>query len=153
MYQAKAKGKGRYEFFDPAMAAAMLRRHDLKEELAKAIDREEIFVDYQPIVSLETGRISAAEALVRWQHPVRGAGTAVGVHPARRRDGADPGDRRVRPPRSLPPLSALAGADADGPPVRLHVNLSAAQLRDPDLIAVRSLDPGGVRPHPWDARA
>ena len=40
MYQAKAKGKGRFEFFDPTMAAAMLRRHDLKEELAKAIERE-----------------------------------------------------------------------------------------------------------------
>src|SRR3954451_5828650 len=64
MYQAKAKGKGRFEFFDPGMAAAMLRRHDLKEEMAKAIEREEIFVEYQPIVSLETGRISAAEALV-----------------------------------------------------------------------------------------
>ena len=57
MYQAKAKGKGRFEFFDPTMAAAMLRRHDLKEELAKAIEREEILVEYQPIVSLETGRI------------------------------------------------------------------------------------------------
>ena len=54
------------------MAAAMLRRHDLKEELARAIEREQIVVEYQPIVSLETGRIGAAEALVRWQHPVRG---------------------------------------------------------------------------------
>ena len=72
MYQAKAKGKSRFEFFEPAMAAAMLRRHDVKEELAEAIEREQIVVQYQPIVSLETGRICAAEALVRWDHPVRG---------------------------------------------------------------------------------
>ena len=49
MYQAKANGKGRFAFYDPTMAAAMLRRHDLKEELAKAIEREEIEVVYQPI--------------------------------------------------------------------------------------------------------
>ena len=40
--------------------------------MAKAVEREEIVVEYQPIVELETGRISAAEALVRWDHPVRG---------------------------------------------------------------------------------
>ena len=72
MYQAKAAGKGTFAFFDPPMAAAMLRRHDLKEELARAVEREEIVVEYQPIVTLATGRISGAEALVRWDHPVRG---------------------------------------------------------------------------------
>ena len=72
MYQAKAKGKSRFEFFEPSLAAAMMRLHDVKEDLAKAIEREQIVVEYQPIVSLETGRISAAEALVRWDHPVRG---------------------------------------------------------------------------------
>ena len=61
MYQAKSKGKGRFEFFERPMAAAMLRRHDLKEDLAKAIAREEIIVEYQPIVSLE----AAASALRR----------------------------------------------------------------------------------------
>src|SRR3954454_22620088 len=50
MYQAKTSGKGRFAFFDPPMAAAMLRRHDLKEDLAKAVERGEIVVEYQPIV-------------------------------------------------------------------------------------------------------
>jgi EAL domain-containing protein (putative c-di-GMP-specific phosphodiesterase class I) len=72
MYQAKTSGKSRFAFFDPPMAAAMLRRHDLREELAKAVERKEIIVEYQPIVELESGQISAAEALVRWEHPVRG---------------------------------------------------------------------------------
>ena len=70
MYQAKSKGKARFELFEPQMAAAILRRHDLKEELAKAIEREQMVVQYQPIVALDTGRIVAAEALVRWEHPV-----------------------------------------------------------------------------------
>ena len=72
MYQAKSKGKARFELFEPQMAAAILRRHDFKEELAKAIEREQMIVQYQPIVALDTGRIVAAEALVRWEHPVRG---------------------------------------------------------------------------------
>ena len=72
MYQAKSKGKGRFELFEPQMAAAILRRHDIKEELAKAIERQQMIVQYQPIVALDTGRIVAAEALVRWEHPVRG---------------------------------------------------------------------------------
>ena len=54
------------------MAAAILRRHDMKEELAKAIERQQMIVQYQPIVALDSGRIVAAEALVRWEHPVRG---------------------------------------------------------------------------------
>ncbi len=113
----------------------MLRRHDLKDELARAIERGEIVVEYQPIVDLDTGRVSAAEALARWEHPVRGrigpgefiplaeeAGLigAIGRHvleetcrQARRWEAVAPGD----------------------PPLRLHVNVSAAELRDPNLIA------------------
>ena len=72
MYQAKSKGKARFELFEPQMAAAILRRHDLKEELAKAIERQQMIVQYQPIVALDSGRIVAAEALVRWEHPSRG---------------------------------------------------------------------------------
>ena len=72
MYQAKSKGKARSEVFQPFMADAIQRRHGLKEELAKALGREQIIVQYQPIVALETGRIAAAEALVRWEHPVTG---------------------------------------------------------------------------------
>ncbi|HET6547698.1 MAG TPA: EAL domain-containing protein, partial [Solirubrobacter sp.] len=129
MYQAKAKGKGRFEFFDPTMAAAMLRRHDLKEELAKAIEREEIFVEYQPIVSLETGAITAAEALVRWQHPVRGLVAPSEFIPLAEETGL------IRELGRYVLLQACRQArrwGADGS--RLHVNLSAAQLRDPELV-------------------
>jgi diguanylate cyclase (GGDEF)-like protein len=135
MYQAKSAGKGRVGFFDPSMAAAILRRHDLKEELSKALDREQIVVQYQPIVSLATGRLSAAEALVRWEHPVRG----------------------LIPPSEFVPLAEETGlilslgrhvlkeaclqcrrwheAEPDGGLLRMHANLSAAELRTATLVA------------------
>jgi diguanylate cyclase (GGDEF)-like protein len=134
MYQAKAKGKGRYEFFDPTMAAAMLRRHDLKEELARAIEREEILIEYQPIVSLETGRIMAAEALVRWQHPVRGLVTPSEFIPLAEETGLIREIGRHVLEQACRQSRRWRPEELDGQRLRLHVNISANQLRDPDLI-------------------
>jgi len=72
MYAAKAGGKRRVARFDPSMHAALVARHALSGELARALARDELQVHYQPIVELATGRPIAAEALVRWRHPVRG---------------------------------------------------------------------------------
>ena len=72
MYTAKNAGKQRHEVFEPAMHAAVLRRHRLKEDLQRAAERGELVVELQPIVELATGTVSAAEALVRWNHPERG---------------------------------------------------------------------------------
>jgi predicted signal transduction protein with EAL and GGDEF domain len=148
MYQAKAKGKGRFEFFDPTMAAAMLRRHDLKEELAKAIEREEILVEYQPIVSLETGQICAAEALVRWRHPVRGLVTPSEFIPLAEETGLIREIGRYVLEQACRQSRRWWPQDRDGQRLRLHVNLSANQLRDPDLIPmVRAvLEETGVPP-------
>lgn len=72
MYMAKAQGKARFEFFNPEMRQRALARMGLETELRKAIERKEFVVYYQPIVSLDTGRIVGFEALLRWQHPDRG---------------------------------------------------------------------------------
>ena len=72
MYTAKNAGKQRHEVFEPAMHAAVLRRHRLKEDLQRAAERGELVVELQPIVELATGNVAAAEALVRWNHPERG---------------------------------------------------------------------------------
>lgn len=72
MYRAKQNGKARYELFDKDMhadAVAMLR---LESDLRRALDRSELVVFYQPIVSLKEEKISGFEALVRWQHPRHG---------------------------------------------------------------------------------
>jgi diguanylate cyclase (GGDEF)-like protein/PAS domain S-box-containing protein len=72
MYRAKHKGKDRYQVFEPAMEAEILSRWGLQNELRRALDQEELRVYYQPVVTLESGKIAGAEALVRWEHPKRG---------------------------------------------------------------------------------
>jgi len=72
MYRAKSLGKGQYSVFTPAMHDDALQVLQLEIELRKAIDRQELFVHYQPIISLITGKITGFEALARWQHPQLG---------------------------------------------------------------------------------
>jgi len=71
MYSAKAAGKGRWVVYKPSMLKTVRSRHDVGAELQLAVDRGEFQLRYQPIVSLESGRIVGAEALVRWNHPTR----------------------------------------------------------------------------------
>jgi EAL domain-containing protein (putative c-di-GMP-specific phosphodiesterase class I) len=72
MYRAKEQGKGRFEVFDKVMHARAISRLQIENDLRFALERKEMQVYYQPIVSLEDGAISGFEALVRWQHPQRG---------------------------------------------------------------------------------
>jgi diguanylate cyclase (GGDEF)-like protein/PAS domain S-box-containing protein len=72
MYRAKSLGKARFEIFDEMMRGEALRRLQLETDLRHAIERNELRVHYQPIVALESGRISGFEALVRWEHPTSG---------------------------------------------------------------------------------
>ncbi|MGH2456692.1 MAG: putative bifunctional diguanylate cyclase/phosphodiesterase [Candidatus Limnocylindria bacterium] len=72
MYMAKANGKAGFAVFDPGMHAAIRARHELGAELQRAVDLGQLRLVYQPIVSLDSGRIAGLEALVRWQHPERG---------------------------------------------------------------------------------
>ena len=72
MYSAKAGGKGRWSVYKPSMLSKVRSRHDVGAELQLAVDRDEFQLRYQPIVSVESGEIVGAEALVRWDHPTRG---------------------------------------------------------------------------------
>jgi diguanylate cyclase (GGDEF)-like protein len=72
MYRAKAGGKCRWEVYDERLEARARERLDIEMDLRRAIEREEFRVHYQPIVNLATGRVVEVEALVRWEHPVRG---------------------------------------------------------------------------------
>jgi diguanylate cyclase (GGDEF)-like protein/PAS domain S-box-containing protein len=72
LYEAKGQGKGRHETYQQTMNVRAWRRLQLESELRLALARDELRVHYQPIVELESGRITAVEALVRWQHPSRG---------------------------------------------------------------------------------
>ena len=77
MYRAKedgrgAAGSGTYRIFDPAMGEAAQSMLRLKNDLRRALSRNEFVLHYQPIVSAESGRVMSCEALVRWQHPKLG---------------------------------------------------------------------------------
>lgn len=72
MYRAKRRNRGQYAIFDVSMHGHALNQLQLESDLQRAIERQELRVYYQPIISLETGRITGFEALVRWQHPERG---------------------------------------------------------------------------------
>ncbi|MBW4549659.1 MAG: EAL domain-containing protein [Aphanocapsa sp. GSE-SYN-MK-11-07L] len=72
MYRAKASGKACYQIFDQAMHANALRRLRLASDLHHALDRQQLCVYYQPIVSLSTQKLKGFEALLRWQHPEDG---------------------------------------------------------------------------------
>jgi diguanylate cyclase (GGDEF)-like protein/PAS domain S-box-containing protein len=72
MYRAKAEGRARYEIFDQHMRTDALEALQLENDLRRALDRGEFLLHYQPIVSLDTGELTAFEALLRWDHPQRG---------------------------------------------------------------------------------
>jgi diguanylate cyclase (GGDEF)-like protein/PAS domain S-box-containing protein len=72
MYEAKMEGRSTFCFFAPDMVKRMTARRALESDLRKAVMNGELVVHYQPIVDLRQDRISACEALLRWQHPVRG---------------------------------------------------------------------------------
>ncbi len=72
MYRAKAGGKGRIEMFDEVMRARLIERFGIESQLRRALERDELRLYFQPVVSLRSGQVVAVEALVRWQHPERG---------------------------------------------------------------------------------
>ena len=72
MYRAKAKGKARYEIFDRAMYEETIKLIELENNLRHAVERQELVLHYQPIISLEDNQLAGFEALIRWQHPTKG---------------------------------------------------------------------------------
>ncbi len=81
MYRAKERGRNRFELFDEGMREHAMDRLELEGELRRAIDEGELRVLYQPVVSVDDQRSVGFEALVRWQHPMRGLlGPADFIH-------------------------------------------------------------------------
>jgi diguanylate cyclase (GGDEF)-like protein/PAS domain S-box-containing protein len=134
MYRAKSQGRSRHEVFDSAMHARAVSLLQMESELRNAVQMDEFVVFPMPIVSLESGRISGFEALVRWRHPQRGiigpadfigvaedAGLIIQIDRAVLRQAC----RQVREWNEKHP-------DAD--PLSISVNLSGRQFRQADLV-------------------
>jgi diguanylate cyclase (GGDEF)-like protein/PAS domain S-box-containing protein len=72
MYEAKSRGKSRYEVFAPSMRTRATERLDMESDLRRAVEGEEFMAYYQPVIDLRTGELGGFEALARWGHPERG---------------------------------------------------------------------------------
>ena len=72
MYAGKDQGRNRFAYFTPAMAEAAQGRMRMIADLRRALTQAQFMLYYQPIVDLATGHVHKAEALIRWQHPMRG---------------------------------------------------------------------------------
>ena len=126
--------EGGYAIFDPDMHAEAIRRIEIESQLRIAIDESQFVLHYQPTIDLKTGRLTGVEALVRWQHPKRGLVPPMEFIPLAEESGLivplglwtiQEACRQIRIwQREIP-------ADE---PICLAVNLSARQLRHPNIV-------------------
>jgi diguanylate cyclase (GGDEF)-like protein len=149
MYVAKAQGDGRFMHYSPDMETQSIEHAQLAAELRQALESDQFRVVYQPIVAMPGNRLSSVEALVRWQHPIRGL--------------VPPGDFIQAAERSglILPLGRWVLREAchqaaqwrreygDAAPRSVSVNVSARQLRDPDFTqhVAEALAESDLEPH------
>ena len=134
MYAAKEAGKGRSAVFAPDMDSAIIGQLQLKAELARAVERGEFTVHYQPTVELATGRLAGVEALVRWQHPERGLVPPLDFIPLAEQTGLIVPIGRFGLREACLQMSAWHRDYATRPPMTVSVNLSARELDEPGLV-------------------
>ncbi|CAM3281088.1 putative bifunctional diguanylate cyclase/phosphodiesterase [Streptomyces albus] len=144
MYRAKDAGGNRFALADPDSEARAIDRHSLTNHLPGALERDEFFLEYQPLIRMSDGRVDGAEALVRWKHPVHGRLSPDRFIPLAEHTGLIvPLGRWV-----LEQAVTQACTWADGEPLRVNVNLSPRQLHHPDLVrdTIAVLEAAGVAP-------
>jgi PAS domain S-box-containing protein len=147
MYRAKRAGKARCEVSDAAMHANALKRLRLETDLRRALDQGEFRIHYQPIVSLQTGRITGFEALTRWQRPEGllapiefiGVAEEIGLIVPMNRQLLREACQHLRSWQSEFPAS---------PPLTMSVNITPREFAEPDLAGEvhKSLEHTGVEP-------
>jgi diguanylate cyclase (GGDEF)-like protein/PAS domain S-box-containing protein len=135
MYGAKARGKSHHEVFDKTMRARIVKRLQLETDMRRAVERDELRVHYQPVVSLRTGRISGFEALVRWQHDARGLLLPAEFIPVAEETGMIISLGQWVLCESCRQMQEWQkrGLFSDGP-LNLSVNLSSKQFTQHDLV-------------------
>ncbi len=134
MYRAKQLGKQRYEIFSEDLLTTSVLRLELETDLARALERGELCLFYQPLVSMHENRLSGFEALVRWRHPRRGLVAPDDFVPLAEENGMivpigewvfHEACRQFQEWRQ-----AFAGASA----LRININVSAKQLLSPNFV-------------------
>jgi diguanylate cyclase (GGDEF)-like protein/PAS domain S-box-containing protein len=135
MYQAKAEGKGRHAIFEPAMHRALVDRMAIETDLREGIERGELRLMYQPIIELQTGHLTAVEALVRWAHPQRGLLPPALFVPIAEETGLIVPLGRIVLREACREAARWRALAADGDAPAVTVNLSARQFQQADLAA------------------
>jgi diguanylate cyclase (GGDEF)-like protein/PAS domain S-box-containing protein len=133
MYQVKEAGRNHFLFFAPAMNQSAVERFALGTDLRRAIERNELLLNFQPIVGFASGEIEALEVLLRWQHPTHGLVPPLKFIPLAEASGliVGIGDWVLRQA-----CSQIKRWRAEGYVVpRLAINLSAVQIHHRDLVA------------------
>lgn len=134
MYLAKGRGKARFALFEDTMQAAALERMDTKSALAIAVDRNELVLYYQPIVSMDGSSFHGAEALVRWKHPQRGLLGPGAFIPLAEETGVIVPIGSWIVNEALRQLSIWRARNLVDASFRMGVNLSVRQLDDPRIV-------------------
>jgi EAL domain-containing protein (putative c-di-GMP-specific phosphodiesterase class I) len=147
MYYAKEKGRNNFQFFSPEMNVRAVERHKLEVSLRRALERRDFVLLYQPQLSIKTGKVIGAEALIRWNDPDRGLIAPSGFIAVAEESGLiEPIGRWVLSEA----CSQLGRWKEKGfPDVRVAVNISPRQLLDPNEFLAyvnRVLDETGLEP-------
>ncbi len=148
MHRAKERGRARYELFDEALRGRALSRLRVENDLRRALERDELILHYQPLVSLRDRAMVSVEALVRWDHPERGRISPADFIPVAEENGLiEPIGRWVLE-HACRQAAEWYRQRPDAAPLTMSVNLSAAQVANRALAetvatALRSsgLDP------------
>jgi diguanylate cyclase (GGDEF)-like protein/PAS domain S-box-containing protein len=149
MYQAKSRGRGRFEFFDVALRRRMQRRLRMEQDLRDAVHSGQLWPAYQPVVDLRTDKMVGVEALLRWTHPKHGAISPAEFIPlAEESELINVLGKRVLRDTTRELAAQRTGRGLD---LSLKVNLSVRQLDDPNLVpavrdalATTGLPPGAL---------
>jgi predicted signal transduction protein with EAL and GGDEF domain len=142
LYRAKGDGRGTYRFFEAEMDEQMQARRRLEQDLRRALIAGELELHYQPVINIASGKISGLEALVRWQHPENGLVSPATFIPLAEETGL------IVPIGEWVIRQACATAAQWPADLRIAVNLSPAQLRNPALpqMLVSALAASGLAP-------
>ncbi|HEY6123165.1 MAG TPA: EAL domain-containing protein, partial [Steroidobacteraceae bacterium] len=134
MYSAKSHGKGHAEVFQPEMLRAARRRMRIENELATAIEQQQLEVHYQPIVDLNSRHLVGVEALMRWRHPTRGMVMPGDFIPLAEETGQIVAMTQWIIGRACADLARLQKEIAHGAGLRVSVNVSSRYLNHGNVV-------------------